>query len=260
MQRMVERQVRDLFVLTAEAISNNFTIETLEEITGDVIAPEMEEILQGGLRQYLIDVESDSTVRADLTRAKGEMSEFLNGTAQFFSTMAPVVQQSPQMAGPVVDLYSSFARQFNLGKQAEDAIEQMGVVAQQAATNPPPNPAAEAQKAQMEFEQQKAQAETQAKQAEMQIKAQAEMAKAKLEQAKLQLEQQKLLEDIQLKPAQLQQTCQLKGMDVEIKQAELQLKGIDRQIAEARLNFEKAKAVAEIEIEREQERAAKVGE
>jgi hypothetical protein len=81
---------------------------------------------------YRIDVESDSTVRADLTQKRGEMAEFLNGTAQFFNTMAPLIQQAPTVAGPIVDLYAAFARQFSLGKQAEDALDQLTEMAKEA--------------------------------------------------------------------------------------------------------------------------------
>ena len=77
------------------------------------------------LDHYRIDIESDSTVRADLTQKRGEMATFLQSTAQFFQTMAPIVQESPQAAGPIIEMYSSFARQFSLGKQAEDALDQM---------------------------------------------------------------------------------------------------------------------------------------
>jgi len=80
MQNMVERQVRDLFVLTAQCISANFTIATLSKITGIDISPEAAQLLDAGLKQYRIDVESDSTIRADLSRQKGEMAEFLQGT------------------------------------------------------------------------------------------------------------------------------------------------------------------------------------
>ena len=292
MQRLIERHVRDLFVLTAEAIAKNFTIETLKEQCRMEITPEMQEILDGGVNQYHIDVESDSTVRADLSRQKGEMEGFLNGTAAFFSTMAPVVAQAPQMAGPTTDLYASFARQFNLGKQAEDAIEEMGNIAKEASKGDRPDPAAEAAKAEaakgqaeMQMKQAELQSNQQAKQAEMQLKAQSEQAsmqlkaqeaqaKAQGEQSKLQLEVQKIelqteiaKADALLKKAQLDQqaqtsadNAQIKAAELRIKEAELELKGIDRQIATARLDFEERKAAAEITLETEQQRAVKVGE
>jgi hypothetical protein len=231
MQRLIERMVRDLLVMTAELLSTNFTLETLEEITGMEITPEMKVILEAGLKQYLIDVESDSTIRADLTRIKGEMAQFLEGTASFFATMAPAIQQNPQMAKPIVDLYSSFARQFNLGKQAEDAIEEMGHIASASATGQQPDPAAEAQKGEMQMKiqemqgraqieaakvqndraklendragiQMKAQTEQGRAQADAQVQAgrlQYDKARLKLDQEKLQLEREKVNADLQLR-------------------------------------------------------------
>lgn len=160
LQQQVERCAREVFVISAELICTKFAPETLARMTGIQIDPQVAAILSAPLDSYRIDVESDSTIRADLTRAKGEMGEFLNATAAFFSTMAPVVQQAPQLAGPVADIFASFARQFNLGKQAEDALEEMAEAAKQQAQQPQgPSP-----------EQMKMQADAEAKKEELAIK------------------------------------------------------------------------------------------
>jgi hypothetical protein len=112
------------------------------------------------------------------------MSEFLQGTAAFFSTMAPLVQQSPQLAAPVADIYASFARQFNLGKQAEDSLEQMAAMAKQQAQQEQPPSA----------EQVKAQADAQASQMQMQL----EQQKMQMEAAKMQADQQMAAAKLQL--------------------------------------------------------------
>jgi hypothetical protein len=173
-----------VFVIAAELISGKFAPETLQRMTQIQITPEMAQMLQRPLDMYRIDVESDSTVRADLTRMKGEMSEFLQGTAAFFSTMAPLVQQSPQLASPVADIYASFARQFNLGKQAEDSLEQMAAMAKQQAQQEQPPSA----------EQVKAQADAQAAQMQMQL----EQQKMQMEAAKMQADQQMAAAKLQL--------------------------------------------------------------
>src|SRR5690606_38884051 len=43
-------------------------------------------------RFYRIDVESDSTVRADLTQKKQDQAEFLQGSAAYFQGVAPAVE------------------------------------------------------------------------------------------------------------------------------------------------------------------------
>jgi len=166
LQQMIEMAARDVFVLSAELISSKFSPQTLQRMTGIQITPEMAQMLAGPLDNYRIDVESDSTVRADLTRRKGEMSEFLQGTAAFFSAMAPVVQGAPGMAVPVSEIYASFARQFSLGKQAEDALEQMGVAAKEQAKQAqenPPGPSPDQMKAEADIEATKAKMAIEAK-------------------------------------------------------------------------------------------------
>jgi hypothetical protein len=138
LQQQIERVAREIFVMSAELICTKFGPQTLQSMTGIQMTPEVAAILSAPLDHYRIDVESDSTIRADMSRAKGEMGEFLQGTAMFFQAMTPVVQQAPMLAGPVAEIFSAFARQFNLGKQAEDALEEMGAVAKQAAQQQQP--------------------------------------------------------------------------------------------------------------------------
>jgi hypothetical protein len=173
LQQQIERVAREIFVMSAELICTKFGPETLQSMTGIQMTPEVAQILSAPLDHYRIDVESDSTIRADLSRAKGEMGEFLQGTAAFFQAMTPVVQQAPQLAGPVAEIFASFARQFNLGKQAEDALEEMGAVAKQAAQQQQPQgPSPE--------------------QITAEAKAKAEDGKLQIEQGKLQLSGQEL--------------------------------------------------------------------
>lgn len=204
MQRMVERQVRELFILTAEIISLHFSPETLQLIAGMQIPQEAMPFLQKPLDHLRIDVESDSTIRADLEGGRKEMAEFLQGTAQFFSAMAPIVAQAPSAAAPMVEMYSSFARQFSLGKQAEDALDQFSQIAKEAAENPPPNPQAEAMKAEQEANAQKMQADMQVKGQELQLKGAEMQQNGQISQAELALKER----EIGLKEAELQLRAQ----------------------------------------------------
>lgn len=201
MQRLIERQVRDIFVISAEIISQLFSVETLQEMTGLEIPQEAMAMLQSPLDHYRINVESDSTIRADVSKNRKEMSDFLQGTAQFFGTLAPLVQQSPGAAEPVAEIYGAFSRQFNLGKSSEDAIENLVEMAKQAGKKPPPNPEIEAKKAEMGMKQQEIQGNAQAKGAELKLKEAEISGKMQLEQAKLQIEREKLQLDRESKQA-----------------------------------------------------------
>ena len=210
MQRMIERQVRDLFSLMAEILtSGKFSEKTLQAMTGIEFTDGMRQLMsQHVLTSYRVDIESDSTVRADLTHEKAEMSEFLQGTAQYFAAMQPLVQAEPQMAKPVAEIYSSFASVYNLGKQAEDALDEMVELAKKAPQQERPNPEAE-----------KAQAEMKAKEQEGVLKQQAHeqtmtqgQQKHAMEMQKMQMEQQNSVADRQAqaadRQAQQQQTAQ----------------------------------------------------
>lgn len=237
MQRLIERQVRDLFKLTAEIMSLHFSFETLSQISGMEITPEMQQLLQRPLDHYRIDVESDSTVRADLVKGRQEMSEFLQGTSAYFAAMAPIVQQAPQSAGPAVEIYASFARQFNLGKAAEDALDQFVEMARQAAVQPQESPEAQAMKAEMELKQQ-----------DMQLRMQESQSRNALEVEKLRLQAQNLGLDGQIKQA-----------DLMLKERELGIKKDQQVIEERKAEIDALQGMAELDIERTQQRPAKVG-
>lgn len=237
MQRLVERHVRDLFILAAEVMTRHFSPQTLQAMAGMQVGPEVLAMLQQPLNHYRIDVESDSTVRADLTQKRGEMAEFLQGTAAFFGTMAPLVQQSPAAAAPVAEMFGAFARQFSLGKQAEDAIDQLVELAREMAKQPPPNPEQEMAKAEMSMK--------------------AEQMKAKMEEirAKVALE----VENLKLTGQEKQANIALKGVELQLKERELGGKEAQQVMDQGQRQFDNATKVAEIQIEREQKRAALIG-
>ena len=191
MQRLIQRLVRDLFMMSAEIITTKFSPQTLQAMTGIQITPELQQLMsQKVLAFYRVDVESDSTVKADTTRIRSEMGEFMQGTANYFKVMAPLVQSSQEAAGPVARIYSAFAQNYNIGKQAEDALDELIKGAEDAAKQPPkPNPEQEAIQAKAQADQAKAQSDMQAKQIDAQIKMQSAQqdAQIKHEQAQAQL-------------------------------------------------------------------------
>ena len=170
MQKLIERQARELFVITAEILGKHFSPQTLQQITGLPVGPEHMQLMQSPWVHYRIDVESDSTIRADLTKSRQEMSGFLEGTGAFFTAMQPVVSTAPQTAAPLIKLYGSFASNFNLGKTGEDALDQFIDMAEQAANQPPPpNPEMEKMKAEGEQKQKEFEARMTEKSADLQM-------------------------------------------------------------------------------------------
>ncbi len=190
-QKEVQRCARDLFRMKAAIICKRFSTQNLQIMTGLQITPEAEQLLRSdALRSYRIDIETDSTIRGDVGRKLEQMSQFIQGTASFAQAVGGIVQQAPPLLPMFTEVYAAFARQFDLGKQAEDALDQMTVQMQQfmQAQQQQPNP-----------EQQKAEMEAKAKQDEMAMKREGHQMDMQAKQQDLQFKQQGLALDLQAK-------------------------------------------------------------
>jgi hypothetical protein len=255
LQAEIQRFARDLFRLKAEIFATKFDIKNLSMITGipvlpqqqiemaqqqaqslqqaqQPLPPELQEALKAApleqieqlmrsdlMRSYKIDVESDSTIRADLTRNQEQMSGFIQGTAQYMQA-ALALAQGGMPREPLVEIYSAFARQFKLGKQAEDALDRMAEMAKQP-QEPKPDP--EQQKMQMEgkrvemqaqADQQKAAADMQLKQADQQMARDKMMADMAMAQERFEfdkeLAREKMMQDYNIKQMELSANLELK--------------------------------------------------
>ena len=177
---------------------------------------EVMQLLQDDIsRNYRIDIESDSTIRNDLSRNQQTMNLFLQGTAQFGQAMGPIIMADASMKPVVMEIYGAFARQFKLGRQAEDAIESATEQAQKSADQPPPPSP----------EQQKMEADKQKQAADMQMAQE----KHKMELEKMQLGLQIEKEKLQLKREEMDMKRQEMALDMQMHQQKMQ---IDAQAAQ----------------------------
>ena len=253
-QAEVQRMARDAVRLMAELIGEKFEPETLGLMTGvdlpqaqqkmmaqqaammaqqagQPVPPEIEQVLtvpswddvlqvlrSDAMRGYRVDIETDSTVQADVARLKTNAAEFVQGFGGFIQAVGPAVQAGAMPMDVVADLLTAFARNFKLGRQAEDALERMGKIAAQPAPQQDQGATAEAQRATME---------AQAKQAELQ-------AKMQLDGQKLALEQQRMTID-----------AQIKNRELDLQQAELALKAREIALREAELSINTAQELTQ---------------
>lgn len=203
-QREIQRYVRDLFRIKSELIASKFQWQTITMMTGlnfppmavkqqaqqfaqsgQPVPPEFQDVLSKPsqeeveqlfrndlMRGFRIDIESDSTIRADQTRNQQNMSLFLQGTAQYAAAMGPLVMAHPDILSVVMEVYSAFARNFKLGKQAEDALDGIADQAKAAAQQPPPNAEEEKAKAEIELKKQETEGKLKLAQEESQAKIQ----------------------------------------------------------------------------------------
>lgn len=199
-----------------------------QEIMSQPSQEEVMQLLQDDIsRNYRIDIESDSTIRNDLTRNQQTMNLFLQGTAQFGQAMGPIIMADAAMKPVVMEIYGAFARQFKLGRQAEDAIEAATEQAQKTANQPPP-PSPEQQK--MEAEKQKQAADMQMAQEKHKMEIEKMQLGLQIEKEKLQLKREEMDMKRQEMKLDMQAHQQKMVLDTEAQQ---QKAAVDQQSMEA---------------------------
>jgi hypothetical protein len=197
-------------------------IEQGQEILSQPSQEEVMQLLQDDVsRNYRIDIESDSTIRNDLSRNQQTMNMFLQGTAQFGQAMGPIIMADASMKPMVMEIYGAFARQFKLGRQAEDAIDAATEQAEKSAKQPPPP----------SQEQQKMEAEKQKQAADMQMAQE----KHKMEIEKMQLGLQIEKEKLQLKREEMEMKRQEMALDM---QAHQQKMALDAEMAQQKASVQ----------------------
>lgn len=192
---------------------------------------------------YRIDVESDSTVRADLTQKKQDQAEFLQGAAAYFQGIVPAIEIGAISQEGAIEIFAATARLFTLGKSTEDALEREIASAKERAAQPKP-PSPEQIKAEQEAK--KTEADMQARQMDMQAAQEQQRADMEMQQAEGQQKLQEAIteanakrEEYGLKLRELQvkgEADRLKAEnDVRIGEINLQLKQYDLLIKKADL-------------------------
>jgi hypothetical protein len=161
------------------------------------------------MRRFRIDIETDSTIRADVSRAQENVGQFVQGFGAFIASVGPAVQQGALPMSVASEMVKSFARAFKLGRAVEDALEEMPK--QQPPQADPAAAAAKTEEAKaqaaLQVEQVRQQGAQASQSAEMQVRA----AEA---QAAQQLEQQKLAADAQTAQLQAEVAIETKRMEL----------------------------------------------
>lgn len=231
MQKEVMRYSRDCLRIMAELAVTKLAPQTLKAMTGLPIPTEQEKqvaaqqiaqaeqmqqppdpgaalvmqspsleavqkLLQNDLlRQYRIDIETNSTVDTEATEDKQNISELLNALAQFLNGVAPLVEQGSMPFDAAKAIMLTIVRRFRFGTDVEDALQGMSA--------PKPKDDGKAQ-----AEQAKAQMEAQKGQMEMQVAQQKAQQDQQLAQMDMQLKQQQLQLDQQRIQLEMQQAAQ----------------------------------------------------
>ena len=125
-QKEVQRFIRDLIRLKVEIIAEKFEPEMLQIMTGQQVLPEMIAIMRNdAVRDFRIDIETDSTIAGTQQEEQKNITELLSGVSSFVEGIGPAVQGGFIGADAAKAMLLSAVRRFKLGREVEDAIDQM---------------------------------------------------------------------------------------------------------------------------------------
>ena len=162
-QDEIEKYIRALYRIKAELIAENYEPEILERITGIEVTDEMLEIMRNDkLRNYQIDVETDSTIFANEEEVKRTRIEFANVFGNYLVKAIEATRAAPEITPIAFEILKFVAGAWKIGRNFEDVIEQTEAqvmqqlqAMQQQPPQPSPEEAIQQQKIMAELEREK---------------------------------------------------------------------------------------------------------
>ena len=146
-QDEIEKYIRELYRIKAELIAENYEPEILQRVTGMEVTDEMLEIMRNDkLRNYQIDVETDSTVFADEEETKRTRMEFASVFGDYLIKAIEATRAAPEITPIAFEILKFVAGAWKIGRNFEDVInETEATVMQQlqAMQQQPPQPSPE---------------------------------------------------------------------------------------------------------------------
>jgi hypothetical protein len=142
-QGEMARLCRDVCRMTAEIVCELFDAQTIAKAAVYGFDPAMLDFFRNeGLRSFLIDVETDSTIQADEEADKKSRIEFLTAMGGMIQQMMPVIQTAPELLPMAAAMLKFAAQGFRVGRELEKEIDGAVQAIQQrlAAPKPPPQP------------------------------------------------------------------------------------------------------------------------
>jgi len=213
MQNEVVQFATEILQIKAQIMCSLFQPETLLAIGGaqqlseedqQYIPQALQLLKDEPLRNFRIEVTSDSMVSMDENQEKADRMEFLTATGAFLKEAFPIISAAPESGALLIEMLKFGVTAFKVGKSIEGqfdaALDQLREQAKQPKQQAP------------DPEMMKIQAESQARQAEMQMKAQLDMAHV---QAQMQLEQHKQQVQQQQAVAESQVESQRNALDAQ---------------------------------------------
>lgn len=189
----VARFVRDIMRIKAEIMAEKFAPETLLAISGydrtvgadpGVYQQAVALLKDDKLRQFRIDIETDSTVLEDRQAEQQARTEFLGAVTPFLQQAIPAAQQYPELKDMLAEMLLFGVRGFRAGRHLESVFEEtIDTMRDTPQQQNQPDPA---MMAQAENEKQKIQFEHEREMKRLDMEHQAAMAKVEVEKTQAQ--------------------------------------------------------------------------
>ncbi len=206
----VARFAREILRMKAEIICSRYQPDIILQVSGiantpdgqnpELVAAAIAMLKNEPIRNYNIDIETDSMVEIDQQKEKADRIEFLGASSSFLEKAVQAAQVAPDILPVVTQMLLFGIRGFKVGRELEGVFEnfqQQAVEKVQMAQQQPPKPNPEELK--LQAEQQKMQAEMQLEQQKAQAEALKAQQEAEMTKEELALEQQKAMLDAQTK-------------------------------------------------------------
>jgi len=142
--------------------------EQLSDVDKQMVPAALELLKNKTLRDFRVEVSSDSMVLADEQQEKEDRISFLGTLGNFMEKSIPAVKETPQLAPLIADLLKFSVTAFKVGRTIEGRFDQVIDQLTEQAKQPAPDPKALEQQAKQQEVAQRLQAETQKTQMQIQ--------------------------------------------------------------------------------------------
>ena len=230
------------------AVLSGLSQDQIEQMMSDPTWEEVNALIRDdAMRAFKVDIETDSTIKADEEADKNSRIEYVKAIGEYMASALPAGQEHPELVPFLLEGLQFLSRAFPVGKSLESALNVAITKLEKIAANPPPkqNPEMAKVQADAQASQAKLQAETQLNQAKLQGELQLETQRAHLKAQTDQAAQQ-------AQAAQAQQQNELEAQREQAKLAMEERLAMQKIAAESDLQLKIAhiKAAASIEVAR----------
>ncbi len=208
------RFASDIQKLKAEIISTRFDAETIIQESNIMNTPDAPmamqavQLIKSQFYQYRIQVKPESVSMTDFAQMKSERQDFIQGTAQFLTSMLPVSQAIPNFTPAMLELYEWYVQGFKGSSSAQGIMDRAIAMAEKMLAQAQAQPQQQAPDPKLQVAQLKMQADGQKGQmdiAKIQAQAQSEIVRINAEtQALAQRKQTDAHMDVQEEAAKAQ--------------------------------------------------------